>query len=211
MVTVRSQRPVVSHLTRASGLLSWLLGMQLSVGSLWEPPDVPFTGNLCFFSFLPANAEDGGAAEGTLPLVALWPRGEEFSAAVLLLAFLQFLEDDDDEEEEEELWSSLRNRFSVLPSSVFSLLLFIWFSIYSISWSLESTDDGRMLLCCFLASPPPRPSFPFSLYSSSGSCASVFLLAGAPFWDTGGVSTSDIPLAAAAAVRTQKYKSVHEV
>lgn len=195
-----------SYRTSASGLLSWLLGMQLSVGSLWEPPDVPFTSSLCFFSFFPTNDDVG---VGTLPLVVLWPRGEELSAAVLLLAFLQFLEDDDEEEEEEEeLLSSLRSRFSVLPSSVFSLLLFIWFSIYSISWSLESTDDGRMLLCCFLAS--PRPSFPFSLYSSSGSCANVFLLTGAPFCDTGGVSTSDIPLAAAAAaVGAQKHSNVY--
>lgn len=77
----------VSYLTSASGLLSWLLGIQLSVGSLWEPPDVPFTANLCFFSFF-AVEEDEELEEGTLPLVALWPRGEELSVAALLLAFL---------------------------------------------------------------------------------------------------------------------------
>lgn len=201
----------MSYLTSASGLLSWLLGIQLSVGSRWEPPDVPFpTANLCFFSFFPVEEDDDGAEDGTLPLVALWPRGEELSVA-LLLAFLQFLEQEEDEDEQEELLSSLSNRFSVLPSSVVSLLLFIWFSIYSISWSLESTDDGRMLLllCCFLASPPAFPSFPFSLYSNSGSVADVFLLAGAPFCDTGGVSTSDIPLAAAAAERKREVKQTH--
>lgn len=192
----------ISYLTSASGLLSWLLGIQLSVGSLWEPPDVPFpTANLCFLSFFPVEDEDDCAEEGTLPFVALCPRGEELSVVVLLLAFLKFLELEEDDDEQEELLSSLSNRFSVLPSSVVSLLLFIWFSIYSISWSLESTDDGKMLLllCCFLASPPPFPSFPFSLYSNSGSAADVFLLAGAPFCNTGGVSTSDIPFAAAAA------------
>lgn len=120
----------------------------------------------------------------------------------MLLAFLKFLEEEEEEEEHEELLSSLSSRFSVLPSSVVSLLLFIWFSIYSISWSLESTDDGKMLLCCFLASLPP--SFTFSLYSSSGSDDDVFLLAGAPFCDTGVVSTSDIPFAAAAAVEDEK-------
>lgn len=61
--------------------------MQLSVGSRLEPPDVPFpTETLCFFSFFPE--EEDGAEDGTLPLVALWPRGEELSVAALLLAFL---------------------------------------------------------------------------------------------------------------------------
>lgn len=84
----RRLRLVASHLTSASGLLSWLLGMQLSVGSLWDPPTVPFPTANFFFSFLPVEEEDDGAAVGTLPLVALWPRGEEFSVEELLLAFL---------------------------------------------------------------------------------------------------------------------------
>lgn len=85
----RQQLVTASYLTSASGLLSWLLGIQLSIGSLWEAPDVPFpAGNLCFFSFFPAEEEDDGAEEGTLPLVALWPRGEELSVVALLLAFL---------------------------------------------------------------------------------------------------------------------------
>lgn len=84
------QHQVASYLTSASGLLSWLLGMQLSVGSRWEPPDEPLpTASLCFLSPFPAEGADGGGAEeGTLPLVALWPRGDELSPAALLLAFL---------------------------------------------------------------------------------------------------------------------------
>lgn len=46
--------------TRASGLPSWLLGMQFSTGSFWALP-APF----CFFSFL---AEEPG---GTLPFEEL--------------------------------------------------------------------------------------------------------------------------------------------
>jgi len=78
-------RAGASYLTSASGLLSWLLGTQLSVGSRWEPPADPLpAANLCFFSFFPEEEEDDGAEEGTPPLVALWPRGEELSAAAFL-------------------------------------------------------------------------------------------------------------------------------
>lgn len=78
-----------SYLTSASGLLSWLLGIQLSVGSLWDPPTVPFPTANFFFSFFPADEEEeeDWAEVGTLPLVALWPRGEELSVEELL-AFL---------------------------------------------------------------------------------------------------------------------------
>lgn len=51
----------VSYRTRASGLPSWLLGMQFSTGSFWLFP-APF----CFFSFL--LVEEPG---GTLPFEEL--------------------------------------------------------------------------------------------------------------------------------------------
>lgn len=55
---------VASYRTSASGLPSWLLGMQFSTGSFWLFP-APF----CLRSFLPPD--------DTLPLEALWFRGEE--------------------------------------------------------------------------------------------------------------------------------------
>lgn len=61
------------YLTSASGLPSWLLGMQLSVGSLCPP----FPPHFCFFSPFPDEEEGGPVDEGTLPLAVPWPRGDE--------------------------------------------------------------------------------------------------------------------------------------
>lgn len=65
-----------TYLTSASGLLSWLLGMQFSIRSLWALGLL--LAHFCFFSFLLDE-------EGMLPFVALWLRGEEFTTP---LAFL---------------------------------------------------------------------------------------------------------------------------
>lgn len=59
-----------SYRTNASGLLSWLLGIQFSIRSLWGARFFP--AHFCFFSLL-LDEEDG-----TLPLVELWLWGEEF-------------------------------------------------------------------------------------------------------------------------------------
>lgn len=65
-----------TYLTSASGLLSWLLGMQFSIKSLGVLGLL--LAHFGFFSFL---ADE----EGMLPFVALWLRGEEFTTP---LAFL---------------------------------------------------------------------------------------------------------------------------
>lgn len=65
-----------THLTNASGLLSWLLGIQFSIKSLCALGLL--LGHFCFFSFFVA-------AEGMLPLVALWLRGEEFTTPLTFL------------------------------------------------------------------------------------------------------------------------------
>lgn len=65
-----------TYLTSASGLLSWLLGIQFSIKSLCVLGLL--LAHFCFFSFL----ED---EEGMLPLVALWLRGEEFTTPLTFL------------------------------------------------------------------------------------------------------------------------------
>lgn len=65
-----------AYLTSASGLLSWLLGIQFSMKSLCVLGLL--LAHFCFFSFL----ED---EEGMLPLLALWLRGEEFTTPLTFL------------------------------------------------------------------------------------------------------------------------------
>lgn len=65
-----------TYLTSASGLLSWLLGIQFSIKSLCVLGLL--LAHFCFFSFLVDE-------EGMLPLVALWLRGEEFTTPLTFL------------------------------------------------------------------------------------------------------------------------------
>lgn len=78
-----------SNLTSASGLLSWLLGMQFSTGSLFDAEFFP-PPHFCFLSPLPEEEVDdeGPEEDGTLPLAVPCPRGEELPPPPPPLAFL---------------------------------------------------------------------------------------------------------------------------